>query len=101
MIRILTQRITFSTGRLTSFIYNRGKWPTFRLNFSDLTFISGFRAPKSASFETGDRWRLYSEPADNDGKKVEVMVGVLEHSPSMLGQVSVGSARRSKRKGGC
>ncbi|HYT16014.1 MAG TPA: ATP-binding protein [Burkholderiales bacterium] len=72
------------------FIYNRGKWPAFRLNFSDLTFIRGFRDPKSASFETGDRWRLYSESADSDGKKVEVLVGVLEHSPRMLGQVSVG-----------
>jgi hypothetical protein len=73
------------------FLYNSGHWPKFQLNFSDVTFIRGFREPLSVTFETGERWRLYSTPAEVNGKSVEVFVAAFEYAPWILGE-SVGSA---------
>jgi hypothetical protein len=70
------------------FIYNSQHWPSFWLNFSDVTFIRRFRKPQSVSFETGERWRLYSESAEVDGETVEVMVAAFEYAPWMLGKNS-------------
>jgi hypothetical protein len=48
------------------------------LNVVDLEFVRKFRLPQSESFETGDRWRIYSTPATPGGTSYEVMVAVME-----------------------
>src|SRR5271165_93460 len=91
MIRSSSERTMCSTPKARYFIYNSGHWPKFWLNVSDVTFIRGFREPKSVSFETGERWRLYSEPAEVDRKNVEVLVAIFESAPWSLSD-AVGSA---------
>lgn len=72
------------------FIYNKGHLPGFWLNRSDVTFLRQFAHPKSITFETGERWKLYSVPAAIDRHAVEVMVAVFEHAPWTIGVNSVG-----------
>jgi len=72
------------------FLYNSSQPPGFWLNFSDVTFIRKFRKPALESVETGEQWKLYSEPAEVEGKNVEVMVAHLECAPSRLVQASGG-----------
>jgi hypothetical protein len=57
------------------FIYNKGHLAGFWLNRSDVAFIRQFETPKSVTFETGERWKIYSVPAVVDHRAaVEVMV---------------------------
>ncbi|MDB6008602.1 MAG: putative transcriptional regulator [Gammaproteobacteria bacterium] len=72
------------------FLYNKGHLRGFWLNRSDITFLRQFRQPKSVTFETGERWRLYSVPATIDDRVVEVMVAVFEYAPWTIGKNSVG-----------
>jgi Putative DNA-binding domain len=72
------------------FIYNKGHLPGFWLNRSDVTFLRQFVHPKSITFETGERWRLYSAPASSDGRVLDVMVAVFEYAPWTIGVNSVG-----------
>jgi Schlafen, AlbA_2 len=72
------------------FIYNRGHLAGFWMNRSDVAFLRQFARPKSISFETGERWKLYSVPAAIDGHAVQVMVAVFEYAPWTIGVNSVG-----------
>jgi hypothetical protein len=72
--------------RTRYFLYSNPQPPGFWLNFSDVKFILRFREPTLQRVETDERWRLYSEAAEVDGKRVEVMVAHLEYAPWRLVQ---------------
>jgi hypothetical protein len=54
------------------------------LDYSDASFIEGFREP--ASYSTPDQlvWRLYSRPLDMDNKKLEIIIGYQEKAPTKM-----------------
>jgi hypothetical protein len=72
------------------FLYNSGRWPGLWLNRSDPDFIRKFRAPATVTLETGDQWRMYSEPADDGRRRVEILVASIVSLPWGLGAVSTG-----------
>jgi hypothetical protein len=64
--------------RVNFYILSDASWPEFPLNRVDLEFVRKFRVPQSESFETGDRWRIYSRTATQAGTSYEIMVAVME-----------------------
>ena len=75
--------------RTRFFIYNRSPYAGFWFDKSDVSFLRRFRTPTSITFETGDRWRLYSKPAQ--GGLTEVMVAAFQSAPWVIGESAVGS----------
>jgi len=72
------------------FIYNKGHLRGCWLNKSDVAYLRRFRVPRSVVFETGEQWMVYSEPAEFDGRTVEIMVTAFESAPWTLGQTASG-----------
>jgi hypothetical protein len=54
------------------------------LDYSDASFIEGFRKPTSYNTPDGAVWRLFSRLLDTDNKKLEVFIGYEEESPSKM-----------------
>ena len=63
------------------------------LDYSDTSFIAGFRQP--ASYNTPDKlvWRLYSRPLDMDNKKLEIIIGYQEKAPTKMLDTPSGQIR--------
>ena len=59
------------------------------LDYSDTSFIAGFRQPASYNTPDGEVWRLYSRPLDMDNTKLEIIIGYQEKAPTkMIGTLS-------------
>ncbi len=54
------------------------------LDYSDTSFIAGFRQPASYNTPDGEVWRLYSRPLDMDNTKLEIMIGYQEKAPTKM-----------------
>jgi hypothetical protein len=69
------------------FLVTSPSFPGFRLNVLDLSFIKSFRQPTTVAMPSDEIWRLYSQPLQVGGRKVELMVGIMERGPSTFVEV--------------
>lgn len=54
------------------------------LDFADPSFIRRFREPASYVSIDGERWRLFSRPAELRSKNVEIIIGYAEKQPTKI-----------------
>jgi hypothetical protein len=70
-------------------LYNKGRLQPFWLNRADVTFLRQFQEPKSVAFETGERWTIYSQASESNGRSLEVMVAASESAPWAMNEGSL------------
>lgn len=68
------------------FISSTGLYPGFSLNYADIGLFENFREPTTWNAPDGVIWRLYSTKKEVNQKEVEVIVGWIEYTPSLLAE---------------